>query len=98
MELASNPSPARHSEPPRASRIAGQGRILRSLRSLARRVERFAAHRARTRDEQQWAGQMADRLEEALTIGMQSAAARQSLASADRRAAIGRKAMSRPTI
>ena len=37
------------------SRIAGRGRLLRSLRSLVQRAERFARHRASTPDERAWA-------------------------------------------
>jgi len=73
---------------PGASRIPGQGRILRSLRSLLRRVERYALHRARTDAEHAWSRQVADALDQALTLGLQSATARASLASADQRAVV----------
>ena len=91
MEVALTPVSTRHSLPPDASRIVGQGRILRALRTLVRRVERFAAHRARTCDEQQWAAQMADALERTLSVGLESSAARHGLASVDARAAVRRK-------
>jgi hypothetical protein len=74
-----------------ASRIVGQGKLLRSLRSLLARVERFALHRARTHDEQVWAACLSDRLQGALRSGLESPHARASLEHADRRATIHRK-------
>src|SRR5688500_15894218 len=57
-------------EPPSASRIAGQRHLLRSLRSLQRRLERFTAYRARTDSELRWAGRFADALEAAFKAGI----------------------------
>ncbi len=91
MEIASNPSQTRHSIAPIASRIAGRGRLLRSLRSLLRRVERFAAHRARSADEQRWACRLADGLEDVYDVALDAPAARLSLDAADRRASISSK-------
>ncbi len=81
----------RHSLPPGASRIAGRGRLLRSVQALVRRIERFALHRAATDDEQQWARQIADALEQVLRLGSQSSSARHGLASVDARVAVRRK-------
>jgi hypothetical protein len=72
------------------SRIVGQGRLLRSLRLLLRRVDRYAAHRARTAVEITWAAELADSLQHAYTAAL-TPAARASLALADRRASISAK-------
>jgi hypothetical protein len=74
------------SVPHGASRIAGRGRLLRSLRLLVRRVDRFCCHRARTEDERLWAARLADQLDAALTRGLDSPAAEAGLAEVDRRA------------
>jgi hypothetical protein len=74
-----------------ASRIRGRGSLLRSLRALCRRLERFALHRAATAEEQLWSGRLADRLEAAMTEALESPGARASLAAVDRRATVSRK-------
>ncbi len=91
MATSSSASQTHHSLPPGASRVPGQGRILRALRALLRRVERYAIYRADTEDEQAWARQMADALEQTLNVGLESSAARHGLASVDARAAVRRK-------
>ena len=73
------------------SRVAGQGPLLRSLRSLLRRVERFGLHRAGTREAQRWAARLADRLEAAFTDALQTPEVRASLTAADRRAHVSAK-------
>jgi hypothetical protein len=58
--------PDRFSAEPGRSRVAGRGALLRSLRGLVRRVERFGVHRARSVEERRWAARLADRLDDAL--------------------------------
>lgn len=77
--------------PSTASRIPGQGRLVRSLRSLLRRVERYGVHRARTVDEHTWACAVADGLERVYSLALTSASARASLHVADRRASVSHK-------
>jgi hypothetical protein len=72
------------------SRIVGQGKLLRSLRSLLARVERFAVHRARTHEEHVWAACLSDRLDGAFRDAL-TPQARASLAAVDRRLDISRK-------
>jgi hypothetical protein len=86
-----NEQDAQRDLPPAASRIRGRGALLRSLRSLCRRVERFGVHRAAARDEQLWAVRLADRFEAAFTEALDSPGARVSLAAVDRRASLRRK-------
>ena len=74
-----------------ASRIKGMGSLLRGLRALVRRVDKFAAHRACTDTELRWANVLADRLQFAFEIARADEHARASLESVDRRAAIQRK-------
>ena len=57
-----------------ASRIAGRGRLLRSLRALLGRVNRYAVHRARTNAELRWAARFGDAVEAALSVGLEDAA------------------------
>jgi hypothetical protein len=78
--------------PPRASRIAGRGRLLRSLRTLLRRVEKYGVHRASTPEERRWSIRLADTLEAAWEEALKDLRAESSLAAADERARIGRKA------
>lgn len=73
------------------SRVVGRGRLLRSLRSLLRRVERFAQHRARTSEETRWAARLADRLEAAFADALETPESRSHLAAADRRARVSAK-------
>lgn len=77
--------------PPRASRIAGRGRLLRSLRALLGRINRFAAHRAGTDAERRWACAFGDAVQQALDVGLQDAGARAALLAVDRRRDISRK-------
>jgi hypothetical protein len=78
--------------PTRRSRIAGPGALLRSLRGLLRRVERFGVHWARTDDERRWAARLADGLEVLLTEALAAPGTEASLQVADQRAGVGRKA------
>lgn len=71
-----------------ASRIAGRGALLPTLRALIRRVERFGEHRASTADERGWAARMADQLDSVFDHALQSYAARSSLAARDCRSAV----------
>jgi hypothetical protein len=73
-----------------ASRIVGQGGLLRTLRALIAKVDKFSAHRARTREEVRWANCLADALERALNAAM-TPAARASLEAVDRRRALSQK-------
>lgn len=82
---------------PLSSRVAGRGALLRSLRMLLRRVERFAAHRARCPEDRDWAAKLADRLDAALTDAAAAPGARASLVIAERRAEVNRKGFRRPT-
>jgi hypothetical protein len=45
---------------PGASRIAGRGSLIRSLRALLGRVRRYGEHRAATSEEQRWAAEFYD--------------------------------------
>jgi hypothetical protein len=74
-----------------SSRIVGMGRLIRSLRALIRRVDKFAAHRVCTSTELRWANVLADELEYAYSIALANEAARASLDAVDRRAAVQRK-------
>lgn len=75
----------------RPGRIRGPGALLRSLRALLRRVEKYACHRAATPHETLWAGKLADSLEAALTEAEADPCAQRSLAAVERRAAISCK-------
>jgi hypothetical protein len=80
------------------SRIAGRGALLRSLRALLRRVQRFGEHRAASPEEQVWTARLHDRLSAAFADGTSSESARASLAAYDRRRARSMKASaSRPS-
>lgn len=68
-----------------ASRIKGRGAILRSLRQLIVRVDRFGVLRARTDEERRWAITIGDHLQRAHTAGTACAAAARSLHAADAR-------------
>ena len=73
-----------------ASRINGMGSLLRSLRALVARVDRYGQHRASTADERRWANILADGLERAYcTASTPTALA--SLAAVERRAALSAK-------
>ena len=76
---------------PSPSRIHGRGALLRSLRGVLRRTERFGIHRASTADERRWAARLADSLESALRDALESPGARASLEAANRRADVSRK-------
>jgi len=80
------------------SRIAGRGPLLRSLRMLLRRVERFAVHWARCREDQDWAGKLADRLEGALTEVVSAPGGGASAVIAGRRAQVSRKGFRAPSL
>ena len=73
-----------------ASRIGGQGRLLRSLAALVRRVDKFSQHRAATPAEWRWCNVLADQLEVAYCTAL-TPAAQASLAAVDRRADRSRK-------
>ena len=68
-----------------ASRITGRGAILRSLRGLVRRCERYGEHRAATPDERRWTAHLADALQAAFTAAGSAPDAHASLAAYDRR-------------
>jgi hypothetical protein len=72
------------------------GAILRSLRALIVRTDKYARHRACTMDELRWSHCLADKLEDAYSIGLFNETARASLAAADRRAAISAKTRAEP--
>ena len=67
------------------SRVVGRGRLLRSLRHLQRRVEKYGTHRARTPAESGWALTLADRLDRVLAEAL-TPPAHAALDAADRRA------------
>lgn len=54
-----------------ASRVKGRGALTKSLVGLLLRAHRFASQRARTRDDQVWAGRFIDALQEALRVARQ---------------------------
>ena len=66
------------------------GSLLRSLRALVRRVDRFAQHRAATADERGWSNVLAYDLEAAYRRAL-TPQALASLAYADRKASIAQK-------
>jgi hypothetical protein len=74
-----------------SSRIAGRGGLLRSLRILVRRVDRFGQHRAATATERSWSHRLADALEAAYRVAAGDPKARASLAHADDRSKARRK-------
>jgi hypothetical protein len=75
---------------PSASRVAGQGRLLQTLRRLIARIDKFAAYRATTSHERRWSNILADRLQEAYTVAL-TPEARRSLDAVDRRVAVSQK-------
>lgn len=83
--LMTRPSPAA------PSRIAGRGALLRSLRGLLRRIERYAEHRATTSHEQRWAARLADALDAAYVTGLSASGAQSALDAVDQRRAVSRK-------
>ena len=72
------------------SRVVGQGRLLRSVRALVARVDRYGQHRASTADERRWANVLADDLERAYRVALTPQAVAR-LALADRKASIAQK-------
>lgn len=70
---------------PGASRIAGRGALLRSLRLLLRRLERYGEHRAATPDERRWAIRLLDCLNLGFTEAIAAPGARASLQHIDHR-------------
>ncbi len=80
---------------PGASRIAGRGGLLRSLRSLLGRVRRYGEHRASTADEQRWAALLFDGLTNTFGDAMTSDSARASLHAVDERRRISSKTAGR---
>jgi hypothetical protein len=66
------------------------GRLLRTLRALIARVDKFTAHRATTGDERRWSNILADRLQEAYIVAL-TPEARRSLDAVDRRVAVSQK-------
>jgi hypothetical protein len=79
------------------SRIKGQGAILRSLRQLVRRVDRYGQHRAATPNEWGWCNRLADDLE----LAYRRASTPQSMASLDavnRRVRLSRKTAQSSTL
>ena len=73
-----------------STRIPGRGRLLASLRTLLRRVERFGVGRA-AKHEQAWAARFADELTATYVAALSSPGARAALEAVDRRAAVRRK-------
>ena len=73
------------------SRIAGQGRLLRSLGALVARVDKFGRHRASTGDERRWANVLADALEAAHRRALTPQAGA-SLTAVEQRVSLTRKA------
>jgi hypothetical protein len=74
-----------------ASRITGRGAITRSLRLLLIRVGRYAQYRARTPQEQHWAGALFSHLESALKEAIRDPIVRSDLASVERQGRRSRK-------
>jgi hypothetical protein len=73
------------------TRIPGRGRLLFALRGLLRRVQRYAAHRAMTRDDLVWASALADDLDGALARALSAPGARAAVDAVDQRRAASRK-------
>jgi hypothetical protein len=71
-----------------AFRIAGRGALLRAPGALRQRVVVLGEHRASTPDERLWTRRLCDQPDAASDQGTRSEAARASLASRDRRAAV----------
>jgi hypothetical protein len=72
-------------------RSGTRGALLAGLRVLARRVERFGAHRAATVPELHWSGRLHDQLTAAFADALADEGARCSLRGYDRRRQISRK-------
>lgn len=66
-------------------RIAGRGALLRSLRALLRRIERYGEHRAVRADERRWAARLFDELSAAYANALTADAARAALLAYDQR-------------
>lgn len=81
---------------PGVSRVAGRGSILRSLRALLRRVQRYGEHRAATTDEQRWTARLHDGLTAAFEDALASEGARASLRAVDERRRLSSKTAVRP--
>lgn len=77
------------------TRIPERGRLLASLRTLLRRVERFGVGRA-AKHEQAWAARFADELTAAYVAALSAPGARAALEAVDRRAAVRRKTPAPP--
>jgi hypothetical protein len=54
------------------TRVKGPGALTKSLVRILLRANRFASHRARTRDDQVWAGRFIDALRETLRVARES--------------------------
>jgi hypothetical protein len=76
------------------SRIKGQGSILRSLRALTARVDRFGQHRACTDEQLRWVNSLADDLDRAYRRAS-TAQAIASLTAVEQRASLTRKTSGR---
>jgi len=87
--------PERASVPFR-SRLVGRGAILRALRGLLIRAQRYGVYRATTPDDQMWAARLADHLEAALRETLDAPGARASLNAAEARAQRSSKNVHRP--
>lgn len=74
-----------------ASRIKGRGAIVRSLRGLMIRTQRYSVHRARGPEEQMWAARLTDRLAQALEEAIAAPGVDACLAAVDARARRGWK-------
>jgi hypothetical protein len=71
--------------------VPGRGAILRSLRGLVRRVERFGERRARTPEDRAWSHRLADALDAAFREALAVPGGREALAAVDQRRARARK-------
>lgn len=72
------------------SRIKGMGSLLRSLRALVRRTDKYGAHRASTAEDRRWANVLADNLDAAYRVALTPAAV-VSLEQTDRRQGLASK-------
>jgi hypothetical protein len=73
------------------SRIPGRGALLRTLRALLARVERYAEHRASTPALQRWSARLADDLDCAFAAAVSASGARAELEAYDRRRHLAQK-------
>jgi hypothetical protein len=77
------------------SRIAGRGSVLRTLRAVIRRLERYDVYRATTTEEHVWAARLHDELSAAFNAAVAAPGAASSLRMVDERRRVSSKTAGR---